>query len=102
MNGMLSEFVQYLAMPGKLSYSCWQDAYTVLQNMECGKEEVALCGMISILSRVARSRKERLPDVLHNMMVLNSGGVKMKEFPHLEEGSKIKVQAYIKMLGRTK
>ena len=69
------EMVGFLGSPGKLSRGDWEHAYRIREYLEIGKHDSALCMMIGLLSRVARVRRVRLPDVLHNMMILNSGGV---------------------------
>lgn len=65
----LREMMLYLAQPGGVSKSAWDDAYGALCQAESdGNAFLAI--VVSILSRVARSRKTPLPDPLHNMMTL--------------------------------
>lgn len=93
MREMYEELVRFLSSPGRLSLSCWQDLYGVREALDDGDRAWYL--MVSIASRVARSRRARLPDALHNMIVL---GVPVK--PVLERKYQEYRRSYIGMVSR--
>lgn len=66
---ILRELMLYLALPGGVSKAAWDDAYGLLCNVNTS-DNAFIAVAISVLSRVARSRKALLPDPLHNMMTI--------------------------------
>lgn len=107
MRDLYCDLLVWLARPGDLSKTCWREAYEIRDHLAAGESDrgIALCKMISVASKTARSRCERLPDGLHNMMVLNSGGVKPEMGSHVEwwsermrETTARHVRVYVKML----
>jgi len=68
---ILNEIMDFLTQPGGVSKSAWDDAYNVLCYVDVNPD-VFLCNAISVISRVARARKVRLPDSLHNLMILST------------------------------
>jgi len=113
MRELYEDLMTWLAQPGKLSKVCWHETYEIREKLayvDAGEEAfrcLALCKMIEVASKTARARCSRLPDSLHNMMILNSGGVKpeLQILKHLEwrreqmrEDSERFIQAYVKML----
>lgn len=110
---LYEDLMCWLAKPGKMSKACWRETYEIRENLECADKSPeldryrgeALCKMIEVASKTARVRRERLPDSLHNMMILNSGGVKPLSSDHIEwwteglrEDSARNVLVYVKML----
>lgn len=113
MRELYEDLMAWLARAGKLSKVCWQETYEIREKLayaDAGEEafryrSLALCKMIEVASKTARARRLRLPDSLHNMMILNSGGVKPELGDHVEwwgeqmrEDSERFIQAYVKML----
>lgn len=113
MRELYEDLMSFLSRPGKLSKACWREVYEIrekLANADAGVSSLryrslALCGMIEVASKTARARRSRLPDSLHNMMILNSGGVKPELEDHVEWwGERVReetarhVQAYVRML----
>lgn len=108
MRELYGDLIAYLSRPGKLSKTCWREVYEVRDYLvDRVHGDLALCRMIEVASKTARARRERLPDGLHNMMILNSGGVKPILPDRLEwwsEGRRTEterhVREYVVMLGR--
>jgi hypothetical protein len=95
MREMYENLVAFLALPGMLSKTCWREIYEIrdwLEDIDEGEElrrerngdpsvednirrskNRVLYGIIEVASKTARARRCRLPDALHNMMVLNTG-----------------------------
>lgn len=75
---LYQEMLGFLGLPGKLGRVDWEEAYCIREHLEIEKHDTALWMMIGLLSKVAMDRRVQLPDVLHNMMILNSGGVEQE------------------------
>lgn len=114
MRELYGDLMCWLARAGKLSKVCWQETYEIRERLDWvdqGRDakknlDIALCKIIEVASKTARARHERLPDSLHNMMILNSGGVKPDLGDHVEwwsermrEDSVRYIRAYVKMVG---
>lgn len=94
---IVNELVSFLLQPGKLSQMAWNDAYYLVVHTEM-KGDVFLYQVVSVASRVARARKVRLPEVLHNIMALYQSS------PNLGAGrlarAKKFVSSYMKMVSK--
>lgn len=68
---VFNELISFLIQPGGVSKPAWDDTYKALCYVDVNTD-IFLYHVISVLSRVARARKNILPDSLHNLMILNS------------------------------
>lgn len=68
MRELYEELARFMISPGILSFSAWGDLHRIRESLDDGDR--AWYMLVSVASRVARSRRERLPDALHNMMVV--------------------------------
>lgn len=93
---IVNELVSFLLQPGKLSQTAWNDAYYLVVHTEM-QGDVFLYEVVSVASRVARARKVRLPEVLHNIMALYQP-------PNLGAGRLLRakrfVSSYMKMVAK--
>lgn len=97
---IFNELMQFLAQPGGVSKSAWEDTYTVMSNIN--NSDIFLQYTLSVLSRVARARKVQLPDPLHNLMVLNVSDKNSTDWRDhwRNESNKKYVNSYLKMINK--